>query len=244
MLTSAGAILGPASDPPIAEESVAASESSSLPPSAAARVDEPLTGGGGSSESADALPQIIAFEGADPVAVAAMPPGDADMADDRTVEAGASAVEEPIMVPDRDEDEIPSVAASKKVRLAPTEDSRRPLSAQLPTRSSLISSFYLYPDQVINYASQDAGAVVLESAPGSKGFANLLVDDRDKYAISPCAEKKWVVIGLSEDIRVRAVTIANYEKYSSTVKEFQVLLPRLAFCFLPIQGTSVKCSKI
>ena len=75
---------------------------------------------------------------------------------------------------------------------------------------------------VINYASQDAGAVVLDASPGMKGTSSLLDDNPDKYSITPCAEKKWLVLGLSEDIRVKTIVIANYEKYSSTVREFQV----------------------
>ena len=51
-----------------------------------------------------------------------------------------------------------------------------------------------------------------------KGYSNLLNDDKDKYAIALCSEKKWVVIGLSEDILISNVIIANYEKYSSRVK--------------------------
>jgi hypothetical protein len=54
--------------------------------------------------------------------------------------------------------------------------------------------------QVVNFASVSAGAVVLESSPKAKGYHNLLNDDKDKYGIAPCSEKKWVVIGLSEDV--------------------------------------------
>ena len=75
-----------------------------------------------------------------------------------------------------------------------------------------------------NFASQAAGAIVLDkSPPTAKGYSHLLNDDMDKYGISPCDEKKWVVIGLSEDILVTSVALSNYEKYSSMLKEFQVL---------------------
>lgn len=73
-----------------------------------------------------------------------------------------------------------------------------------------------------NYASKDSGAVMLESSPGSKGMSNLLMNSRDKYAISPCEEKQWAVFGLSEDIMVRTIKIISHEKYSSLVKDFQV----------------------
>ena len=77
--------------------------------------------------------------------------------------------------------------------------------------------------KVINYASMDAGAIVLESSEHSKGFHKLLVDDKDKYGITECSEKKMVVIGLSEDIQMRELILCQYEKYSSGVKEFDVL---------------------
>ena len=77
---------------------------------------------------------------------------------------------------------------------------------------------------IFNFASQAAGAVVLDKSPASaKGYSHLLNDDKDKYGISACDEKKWVVIGLSEDILVTSIALANYEKYSSMLKEFQLL---------------------
>ena len=77
--------------------------------------------------------------------------------------------------------------------------------------------------QRFNFAAQAAGAVILDKSPNSaKGFNNLLIDDRDKYGISQCSEKKWVVIGLGEDILVESISVANYEKYSSMLKDFQV----------------------
>ena len=77
-------------------------------------------------------------------------------------------------------------------------------------------------DRRFNFASHAAGAVVLDKSASAKGFHNLLDDDKDKYAISPCIEEKWVVIGLSEDIVVSQVVIANYEKYSSMLKEYRI----------------------
>lgn len=50
-----------------------------------------------------------------------------------------------------------------------------------------------------NFASHAAGAIILDYGPPSaKGFYNLLNNDKDKYGISECSEKKFVVIGLSE----------------------------------------------
>jgi hypothetical protein len=77
--------------------------------------------------------------------------------------------------------------------------------------------------QLFNFASQAAGAVLLDKSPGSKGYHNLLHDDKDKYGISPCELKKWVVIGLSEEVQITALELLNFEKYSSMLREFQLL---------------------
>ncbi|CAI5710864.1 unnamed protein product [Peronospora effusa] len=75
-----------------------------------------------------------------------------------------------------------------------------------------------------NYASLDAGATILDAAPDTKSPTNLLVPDKDRYMLTPCSNsRKWVVISLSEDVHADAIAVANYEKFSSTVKDFIVL---------------------
>ena len=77
---------------------------------------------------------------------------------------------------------------------------------------------------VVDYASKTAGALILEKSPNLKGTSNLLNGDNDKYAIAPChEERKYIVVGLSEDILVKQVVLSNHERYSSQLKEFQVL---------------------
>ena len=76
---------------------------------------------------------------------------------------------------------------------------------------------------LVDYASKSAGALILEKSPSMKGTSNLLNGDKDKYAIAPCNDKKFVVVGLSEDILVKQVKLANYERYSSHVHTFQIL---------------------
>jgi Sad1 / UNC-like C-terminal len=76
----------------------------------------------------------------------------------------------------------------------------------------------------VDYASKSAGAMILDSSANFKGSSNLLNTDRDMYAIVPCAEStKYVVIGLSEDILVKQIVIANYERYSSHMKDIRIL---------------------
>eukprot|EP00644_Phytophthora_capsici_P017515 jgi/Phyca11/529321/estExt2_fgenesh1_pm.C_PHYCAscaffold_420001 len=75
-----------------------------------------------------------------------------------------------------------------------------------------------------NYASLDAGATILDAAADTKSPTNLLVPDKDRYMLTPCSNpRKWVVISLSEDVHADAIAVANYEKFSSPVKDFIVL---------------------
>jgi hypothetical protein len=77
---------------------------------------------------------------------------------------------------------------------------------------------------VVDYASKSAGALILEKSSDFQGTSNLLNSDKDQYAIIPCEHaSKFVVVGLSEDILVKQVVLANYERYSSQIKEFNVL---------------------
>lgn len=58
----------------------------------------------------------------------------------------------------------------------------------------------------VNFASQAAGALVLRRNPEMKGSKKLLIEDRDQYALSPCNAKKFVVIQLSDDVRITRVS--------------------------------------
>ena len=98
---------------------------------------------------------------------------------------------QPRMVPDKEEDEI----------------------SELDTQSGNVIREKKEPVARVNFASVGAGATVLESSSGSKGYMNLLNEDKDKYGISPCSEKMWVVMSLSEDVMVNTIVLANYEKY-------------------------------
>eukprot|EP00306_Pavlova_sp_CCMP459_P000797 CAMPEP_0185172452 /NCGR_PEP_ID=MMETSP1139-20130426/21498_1 /TAXON_ID=298111 /ORGANISM="Pavlova sp., Strain CCMP459" /LENGTH=512 /DNA_ID=CAMNT_0027738093 /DNA_START=25 /DNA_END=1560 /DNA_ORIENTATION=+ len=77
--------------------------------------------------------------------------------------------------------------------------------------------------QRFNYGSFDAGARLVAAHSEAKGSGAILGGDKDKYMLSPCSARKWVVIALPEDIKVDAITLANHELFSSTVKEFQLL---------------------
>jgi len=77
---------------------------------------------------------------------------------------------------------------------------------------------------VVDYASKSAGALILEKSKNFQGTSNLLNNDKDKYAITPCNnnENKFVIIGLSEDILVKQIKIYNYERFSSRMKDIEI----------------------
>ncbi|GAB4861181.1 hypothetical protein Ancab_036338 [Ancistrocladus abbreviatus] len=75
-----------------------------------------------------------------------------------------------------------------------------------------------------NYASAAKGAKVLAFNKEAKGASNILGKDKDKYLRNPCsAEEKFVIIELSEETLVDAIEIANFEHYSSNLKDFEIL---------------------
>jgi hypothetical protein len=74
-----------------------------------------------------------------------------------------------------------------------------------------------------NFASNAAGAVIMSANPEMTGVTSLLGDDSDHYALSRCDVKKFVILGLSEDVLVDTLILFNEEKYSSAVNHFKVL---------------------
>ncbi|VVA92228.1 unnamed protein product [Arabis nemorensis] len=74
-----------------------------------------------------------------------------------------------------------------------------------------------------NYASASKGAKVLSSNKEAKGATSILSRDNDKYLRNPCStEGKFVVVELSEETLVNTIKIANFEHYSSNLKEFEL----------------------
>ncbi|KAJ4967583.1 hypothetical protein NE237_019432 [Protea cynaroides] len=75
-----------------------------------------------------------------------------------------------------------------------------------------------------NYASDSKGAKLLACNKDAKGASNILCKDKDKYLRNPCsAEEKFVIIELSEETLVDTIDIANFEHYSSSLKDFELL---------------------
>ncbi|KAK6937956.1 SUN domain [Dillenia turbinata] len=75
-----------------------------------------------------------------------------------------------------------------------------------------------------NYASASKGAKVLAYNKEAKGASDILSRNKDKYLRNPCSvENKFVVIELAEETLVDTIEIANFEHYSSNLKDFELL---------------------
>ncbi|RDL35073.1 uncharacterized protein BP5553_07004 [Venustampulla echinocandica] len=74
-----------------------------------------------------------------------------------------------------------------------------------------------------SYASFDAGATVLKTHAGAKNSKAVLVENKDTYMLSQCStENKFIIVELSEDIWIDTVVLANYEFFSSMVRQFRI----------------------
>ncbi|GKY96735.1 hypothetical protein MPSEU_000633000 [Mayamaea pseudoterrestris] len=144
------------------------------------------------------------------------------------------------------EDDLDLTDSSSKViatAVAESVTATTPPSTSTPASPALPANTKTAFMDAVDYASKAAGALILESSRGLDGAANLLTKDKDKYAIADCQHLRqehrnkdehaltssnsinsyFVVIGLSEDILVKRIVLANYERYSSPFREFSVM---------------------
>lgn len=78
-----------------------------------------------------------------------------------------------------------------------------------------------------NYASSDCSARVHAAQRSARSAASILSSKKDRYMLSPCAEKnQFVVVELCDDIRIDTVQLANYEFFSGVFKDFSVYVAK------------------
>eukprot|EP01114_Cavostelium_apophysatum_P021899 TRINITY_DN7765_c0_g1_i2.p1 TRINITY_DN7765_c0_g1~~TRINITY_DN7765_c0_g1_i2.p1 ORF type:complete len:762 (-),score=184.96 TRINITY_DN7765_c0_g1_i2:277-2562(-) len=73
-----------------------------------------------------------------------------------------------------------------------------------------------------NYASFECGAKILAANKEATDTGAILTDSKDRYMLNWCEVDKWVIFELCEDIHISSIEIANYEFFSSMVKDFTV----------------------
>ncbi|KAI0930861.1 hypothetical protein AcW1_007221 [Taiwanofungus camphoratus] len=73
-----------------------------------------------------------------------------------------------------------------------------------------------------NYASMDCSARVHTAQRSAKSPSSILSSKKDRYMLSPCGDKQFVIVELCEDIRIDTVQLANFEFFSGVFKDFTV----------------------
>ena len=73
-----------------------------------------------------------------------------------------------------------------------------------------------------NYASFDCGAVVMASNEEAKHVTSILSNAKDAYMLNPCSAEKFVEIELCQDILISSIRLANFEYFSSILKNFEI----------------------
>lgn len=74
-----------------------------------------------------------------------------------------------------------------------------------------------------SYSSFDAGATILKTGRGTKNAKAILIENKDSYMLLECgAESKYVIVELSDDILIDTVVLANFEFFSSMIRQFHV----------------------
>lgn len=74
-----------------------------------------------------------------------------------------------------------------------------------------------------NYASFDCSATLIRSSKSTKSASAILSSKKDRYMLTPCAEKeKYVIVELCDEIQIDTIVLANLEFFSSMFKLFRV----------------------
>ncbi|KAI2637519.1 hypothetical protein GGS21DRAFT_483113 [Xylaria nigripes] len=74
-----------------------------------------------------------------------------------------------------------------------------------------------------SYSSFDAGATVKKTSSRAKNPTAILVENKDSYMLLECGMKnKFFIVELSDVILVDTVVIANFEFFSSMIRQFRV----------------------
>ncbi len=96
---------------------------------------------------------------------------------------------------------------------------QQPQQQQPANRSSSIPLIHRSTDEVftkgVNYASAALGAKIVSSNVEGKHASALLLDEEERYWMSPCSANRSVVIELAESVLVKSITLMHNEYYSS-----------------------------
>lgn len=75
-----------------------------------------------------------------------------------------------------------------------------------------------------NYASPDCGAKVVAANSEAVSPSAILSPSKDEYKLNNCNNRIWFIVELCEPIQAKRIEIGNFELFSSSPKEFTVLI--------------------
>ncbi|PRP79555.1 hypothetical protein PROFUN_12788 [Planoprotostelium fungivorum] len=78
------------------------------------------------------------------------------------------------------------------------------------------------PQDRYNFASEECGAKIVKTNVGAKDSTSILSENKDRYMLNLCSTDKWFIIELCEEARVKWISMATYEFFSSAFKDFTV----------------------
>ncbi|CAJ0843193.1 19386_t:CDS:10 [Entrophospora sp. SA101] len=78
-----------------------------------------------------------------------------------------------------------------------------------------------------NYASFGCGALTLKANEGAKHISAIISESKDSYLINQCSSNKFVIVELCSEILIDTISLANYEFFSSTFKDFRVSISQM-----------------
>ncbi|CEM22528.1 unnamed protein product [Vitrella brassicaformis CCMP3155] len=97
---------------------------------------------------------------------------------------------------------------------------------EVPGRPMRFIGGMAYPrsyESRFDFASQDAGARIVDFSPHIKNVRSVLSPDDDRYLLVPCKAPTWFVIALTDDINLEQLALISLEYYASGFRHLQIL---------------------
>ncbi|KAL0664784.1 hypothetical protein Bca4012_101622 [Brassica carinata] len=112
--------------------------------------------------------------------------------------------------------------STEKQNLLSTEEVNPLLDQDLPMPGSMLEMVTKSVTHRMEPGGKDYNyaAAFLSCNKEAKGATSILSQDKEKYLLNPCStEEKFAVIALSDKMLVNTIKLANFEHYSSNLKE-------------------------
>lgn len=76
---------------------------------------------------------------------------------------------------------------------------------------------------LVDYASGSSGGKILAHSEGIRGASDVLHADDNRYLLTPCSNKVWFTLRLTDEIFLEKIGLVSNELFASTFRHIQVL---------------------